>query len=283
VEGGAGIDHVVAVRAADGTAVWRASLAPVNDEQFMEIVRQDAGTGWHLGGFALAGTDGVARLLDLATGRWRTVTGWPTPPRPNGGSGAEPARDGALALAVGRTGALAVWRRFGDRMQAYAPGADRPTWTAEAAEVLGGLCDPWLCLSDESATRLVDPGTGAQVRRIGWPAVYGHHGNRLLAGAGRFDTERLGVVDLATGRTVRELDGWQVIRPVTDAWVPLLHRIGILTWEVAALRLADGRAYRLGQLARPADDPCQADQRYLACTTGDGELLLWRYHPDGGA
>lgn len=280
VRGPVGLDRVAAVRASDGTEVWRASLEPADGERLMGIVRQDAETGWHIGGFALARADGVARLLDLATGRWRTVTGWPTP-APAGGS-AEP-RDGAFALSVGQSGALAVWREFGDRMQAYAPGADHPTWSAAAAEILGGLCDPWLCLSDESSTRMVDPATGAEVRRIRWPAVYGHRGNRVLAGAGRFDAERLGVVDLATGRTVRELDGWQVIRPVTGTWVPLLHRIGILTWEVAALRLADGRAYRLGQFARAADDPCQADARYLACVTSDGELLLWRYRPDGAA
>jgi hypothetical protein len=72
-----------------------------------------------------------------------------------------------------------------------------------------------------------------------------------------------------------------VIRPVATAWVPLLHRIGNLTWEVAALRLTDGRAYRLGQFARASDDPCQATATHLACASGGSEILVWRYQDLG--
>ena len=105
--------------------------------------------------------------------------------------------------------------------------------------------------------------------------------------------ERLGVNDydvVVLDRDLPVVHGDDVCRALVDSgaetrvlMLTAAAEIGDRTWDVAALRLADGRSYRLGRFARPADDPCRADARYLACATGDGELLLWRYHPDGGS
>jgi len=82
---------------------------------------------------------------------------------------------------------------------------------------------------------------------------------------------------MSTGRQVIRVDGWQPLLTSYASRLPLLrgHVDGLV--ELGVLDVGRGRFYRIGDLRSTAGDPCLASRSYVACSTGAGELRVWRY------
>ena len=47
--------------------------------------------------------------------------------------------------------------------------------------------------------------------------------------------------------------------------------------EVGVLDVGGGRFSRVGELTSTAANPCLASRLYVACRTGSGQVVAWRY------
>jgi outer membrane protein assembly factor BamB len=166
-------------------------------------------------------------------------------------------------------------------LKAYDRRTMRLRWTALDGQFAGAVdgCGRWLCVSTPAGVVVVDPANGLVRRRMEWSAVRGGgRGDRSVAF--QLDPAASGgvaVVQMSTGRLLARVDGWQPLLTSYADRLPLVrgHLDGRL--ELGVLDVERGRFYRLGDLHTTSGDPCLASLAYVACSTGAGELRVWRY------
>jgi len=137
-------------------------------------------------------------------------------------------------------------------------------------------CDP-----GDNGTVAVDPVTGREVWHTPWPYV-GHDpdSSRLLIGSrptrdgGPGD---LGLLDPATGATVREYHNWRALQIERDV-IAIVRDTPTGVAEVAALDRTTGEAVVLGRSLTTAGE-CAARSWYVVCPHNGRELRIWRLEP----
>lgn len=291
VPDGAPEDRIVGLDANTGRERWRATTTGIDGQRGMPIADVDHGpVGW-----IRVGSDGAGERLDYRTGRWRPIDGLPEPP---GGRVAHGSDGAALygtyqgALEVGE---LTVVVNFQPDLDgsgpadpdagsaiAYGPHSPHPLWQVKVAATEPVTpCGPWVCVIDTDTTRVVDPATGADVRRIGWPRVIVGSAERFLGYdyAGSAATTQVAVFDARSGRVLGAYLGWLLVSARFMPWVPILHRGNGLRWELATLSLDTGVAYPLGTFDAAGERACQNTATHVACTIRSGETLIWRHAP----
>jgi outer membrane protein assembly factor BamB len=256
---------------------------------------------------AIVSTGGAADQLavhDLRTGRrlW-SRTGPPVPPvqldgaghlitvDPDGHAVTRAVRDGRVLAAADLGGGRPVWdsidpANYADAVLAggrlYVRGAEDGTSYLAAYDAVtltrrwrttvpgpGRLldCGPDVCVGTDrflAAWRVTDG--SFQWRGPGWGLASSRAGGRLLVAD--FQESRTAVLDAATGRDDRQVDGGVIrgdliLRPdradVGHTWV---------------LDLASGQA--LGRIAGVLPPTCDAQGDYLACPAGTDAMRVWR-------
>ncbi|GIJ52829.1 outer membrane protein assembly factor BamB family protein [Virgisporangium aurantiacum] len=236
-------------------------------------------------------TDGTADVLDLRAGTWSTITGVPPAPspweeqvQPGTAAGYQVgirAGDITLVFAVGSEpaeGAANIAQP--GTLVAYGPGAGAPRWVRLTGTWAPALpCGPWVCLADGAKSQVLDPATGAELRRVGWPHVLSGNDRRLL-GYTDADTDLdVAVFDAVTGRALSHHRGWHLVNQNYSDWTPIIHRDRGLTWTIAALSMETGTAYPLGTFEAAGERSCQSSATHVACSVRSGEIMVWRHVP----
>lgn len=251
---------------------------------------------WDRDRLASLSVDGVLTTYDLATGTRLASTrvgqatagstGSAGPGRPGGGASLQPS-----LVMLGSLVAL-VDHLAGD-LAAY----DADTLAHEWTTAVPGTdhlrrCDRLICQVSSGHVHALDPATG----REAWPPVRADPssdrvpvnlpgGGYLLLGETSVGSSSL-VVEVATGRPVRELTGWTVSRRDSrdgtgaTAPAPLLFRFdrqAHVTW-VGRLDPGSLQVAVLGPVGDTLSAWCTAGARHLVCHREDrpGRMQLWR-------
>lgn len=234
--------------------------------------------------------DGTGDVLDLRTGTWSTITGVPpSPPAPEGPIQPGTAAGYQLAIRVGDvTMVFAVGAEPAEGaanialpgvLVAYGPGADQPRWVRPTGTWAPALrCGPWVCLADGAKSVVLDPATGAELRRVGWPHVLSGSDRRLLGYTDGTDLD-VAVFDAVTGRALSHHPGWNLVNQNFSEWTPIVRRDGRLNWRIAALSMETGVAYPLGAFEAAGERSCQSTATHVACSVRSGEIMVWRHVP----
>jgi outer membrane protein assembly factor BamB len=286
-------EEIVAVDAATGRERWRSATGVTRADSGLVVF----GPQHRVTGHIRLGADGGGELLDFRTGQRRPLRGVPVPllgPSPV----TMTVPDGAVAI-LRYQGALSVGdltvifpyppdpggpapTGTGDgRAAAYGPDSPDPLWTADAKGGTSVLpCGPWLCFTDADTTRVLDPSTGAERRRVGWPHVISGSAERFLGYdyAGMVTTTQIAVFDARSGRRLASYDGWVLVSVRYGEWVPMLRRGSGLSWHLATLSLDTGIAYPLGTIDAAGERACQSTATHVGCTIRSGEVMLWRHN-----
>jgi hypothetical protein len=287
-------EEVVAVDAATGRELWRSETG---------VTRADAGLVVYGAEYRFTGRIRLdadsGELLDFRTGRWRSLRGVPASPAGRGPvNTAMP--DGGVAIlryqGAMSVGDLTVIYPYppdpggpvptgpddGARVAAYGPDSPDPLWTADAR---GGTsviaCGPWLCLTEAGTTRVLDPTTGAERGRVGWPPVASGSAERFLGYdyVGMVATAEIAVFDARSGRRLASYAGWALVSTRYAEWVPMLRRGSGLSWHLATLSLDTGIAYPLATIDAAGERACQSTATHVGCTIRSGEVMLWHHNP----
>jgi hypothetical protein len=289
-----GFDDELAGFALDtGRELWLSPRAAAGDQRALPVV----GPEYRLAGRLRVGPDATGELLDFRTGRTRTLGAVPEPP-PAPVDETAPAAVRSLrhqgVLSVGDLVVVFPYPPGPDQPPAtdrsigltagYGPDSPRPLWTVPVEGGTTALsCGPWICLSHLDKTRVLDPATGAEVRRIGWPPVISGSQRRFLGYdyAGMGATAQVAVFDAGTGRVLASHLGWMLVsvRFALADWVPMVRRAGGLSWRLATLNVDTGVAYPLGTFDAAGERACQNTATHVACTVRSGEVMVWRHAP----
>ncbi|WP_203929457.1 outer membrane protein assembly factor BamB family protein [Virgisporangium ochraceum] len=279
---------LIGIDPATGREVWHAMIPPpALGERLLEIY----GAGNRVAARARVRADGTADLLDLRTGRWRTISAVPpAPPGPE--APAQPGTaagfqvglrvgDVTMVFAVGAEPAEgASYISLPGLLVAYGPDAAEPRWTRPTTTWAPALaCGPWICLADGADTQVVDPQTGRDVRRVGWPHVLSGTDRRFLGHVNVGTNLQVAVSDAATGKVLHRHLGWDLVSQRYADWTPILHRDGGLDWRLATLNMETGVAYPLGEFQAAGQRSCQSVATHVACSVRSGEILVWRVVP----
>lgn len=144
-------------------------------------------------------------------------------------------------------------------------------------------CGPVLCLLGRGGLTVADLATGT----IGWSTTRwvagGWQAGTLLVSAARPYTEQA-VLDPRTGLRLLNLNGWSaplVAADVDRGTVLVARQLGGPEYRLEVGWLdPDGPAIRpLGSLVGAVDTSCRHNAHYLACTTVDLQVRVWRYEP----
>jgi hypothetical protein len=286
--------EVVAIDARSGREKWRENVSLSATRRTMLMYDQL----YRATGRISVANDGTGEILDYRTGRKRSISGVPEPPAPpeslqvNTPDGVVLVNRFQAALSAGDLVIVfplspqpgepsAADGEYGE-IAAYAPDSADPLWTIPAGDGWpAGTCGPWICVVESDATRVLDPATGVEVRRIGWPHVIAGSAERFLGydDAGTADTTQLTVFDARSGRALASYVGWLLLdREIAD-WVPMVRRGRGLSWELATVSMATGTAYPLGTFDAAGERACQSTLTHTACTIRSGETMIWRHTP----
>jgi hypothetical protein len=277
------ITELIGYDANTGDQRFAVDVAMTGEQRALDVFT----AGYKLAGRGRVGPDGTGELLDLTSGRWRTLTGIPSLPET-----ATPQVPGRYQVAL-RVDELTVivtvtLQDEGSsevarptEVIAYGPSSGSPMWTAKAAGSLVAVCGSWLCLADADTTRVLDRATGVELRRVDWPHVVAGSDRRFLGydTAGAVATTQVAVFDAETGRRIALYTGWDVVSVEYAEWLPLVRRSSGLTWELASLSLTTGTAYPLGTFESAGERACQTNGTHVACSVRSGEVLVWRHAP----
>jgi hypothetical protein len=283
------VRDLTAVDPATGRELWHEVIPPLAlGDRLMEVY----GTGGsRVVGRARVRADGTGDLLDLHTGQWRTISGVPpAPPAPE--SPAQPGNAAGYQIGI-RTGDVTMVFAVGAEpaegaanisepglLVAYGPRAAEPRWARNTATWAPALpCGPWVCLADGAQTQVLDPQTGDEVRRVGWPHVVAGSDRRFLGYTNAGASLEVAVFDAGTGRTVSSHVGWGLVSQLYSDWTPILRRDRGLNWRLAALSLETGIAYPLGTFEAAGERSCQSNRTHVACSVRSGEVLAWSHIP----
>ena len=290
-------DEVVAVDLATGKERWRYTAGVKKPDRRVPVI----GSFYRLVGSIRIGADGAGELLDFRTGRRRPLNGIPTPPVSSGPTSVPPPDD-TVVLLEWNQGAQFIADRIvvfpyppslGDsapagvdrgRTVVYGPDSADPRWTADTGDGTIALgCGPWLCLTDADTTRVLDPATGAERRRVGWPHVMSGSAERFLGNdyAGMAATSEVAVFDARSTRKLASYPGWLLVNIRYADWVPMLRPGTGLRWYLATLSMKTGAAYPLGSFEAAGERACQSTATHVGCTIRSGEVMLWRHTPTG--
>jgi len=284
----------VAVDARSGRQVWRENVGLSATRRAMTVYDQQ----YRITGRISVAADGTGEILDYRTGRRRTVTGVPEPPTPpeslqvNTPDGVVLVNRFQAALSAGNLLIVfplspipgepsAADGKYGE-IAAYGPDSEGPLWTIPAGDGWpAGTCGPWICLVEADATRVIDPATGAELRRIGWPHVISGSAERFLGydDAGTADTTQVTVFDARSGRPLATYVGWLLLDREFADWIPMLRRGRGLSWDLATVDMSTGVAYPLGTFDAAGERACQSTLTHTACTIRSGETMIWRHVP----
>jgi hypothetical protein len=235
--------------------------------------------------------DGTGDMLDLRTGQWSTIAGVPpAPPAPE-----FPVQPGTAAgFQIGiRSGSMTMVFAVGAEptdgavnisepglLVAYGPDASEPRWALDTATWAPALpCGPWICLADGAQTQVLDPQTGAKIRRVGWPHVLSGSDRRLLGATNGGTSVEVAVFDAASGRRLGRYVDWSLVSQRYADWTPIIRRDRGLNWRIAALSMETGVAYPLGTFEAAGERSCQSSATHVACSVRSGEIMIWRVVP----
>jgi hypothetical protein len=263
--------ELTAVSLTGGSPLWRRTMEPSETEQLIRALTDGRG-GYVVTGAGLVDAEGLGEFIDLASGVGKSLSGFPVS---WGGSDRSVARFGPVLLALG------PGKQSQSTLRAFAADTFRQVWSVEmAGSDWGNACGPWLCVPDGEGTRALDPATGAQQWRVAWNQVRADpDGRRAIAftpgGGGR--PGRTGVLDVATGRTLRTFPGWRTTLLVGDRWTPLMREVNGDHWDIAALDLTRLTTYKLGEFPTAWAGRCQVSDGYVACPILNLKIGVWRY------
>jgi hypothetical protein len=273
---------------ATGRELWRQVIPPLAlGERLLEVY----GTSNRVAARARVRADGTGDVLDLRTGQWRTIAGVPpAPPGPEFPTQAGTAAGFQVGLRVGDvTMVFAVGAEPAEGasnialpglLVAYGPESAEPRWTRTTTTWAPALpCGRWVCLADGAETQVVDPETGRDVRRVGWPHVLSGTDRRLLGYVNVGTNLQVAVSDAGTGRVLSRHIGWDLVSQRYADWTPILRRGAGLDWRIATLSMETGVAYPLGRFQAAGERSCQSVATHVACSVRSGEILVWRVVP----
>lgn len=274
---------------ATGAELWHEVIPPLAPgDRLLEVY------GYETRGLAARArvrADGTGDLLDLRTGRWSRISGVPPAPpapeyplQPGTAAGYQigiRAGDITMVFAVGTEPADGATNiSLPGLLVAYGPDTAEPRWARPTATWAPALpCGPWVCLADGAETQVVDPATGADVRRIGWPHVLSGNDRRLLGYVNAGTNLQVAVSDAGTGRVLGRHVGWDLVNQSYSDWTPIIRRGSGLSWRLAALSMETGVAYPLDDFLAAGEQACQSTATHVACSVRTGEILLWRHVP----
>ncbi|WP_157408612.1 PQQ-binding-like beta-propeller repeat protein [Actinoplanes sp. N902-109] len=230
------------------------------------------GPGDEGGRMLLVHDNRTVAVHDLVTGR--LLASGPLPPADYGPD--NPVVSGGLILLRHLTPA-------GRMVSAFDPVTLQRRWTRPAGFAFGiTSCGLLACLSGPDGVRAIDPADGSQRWfRPEWRSVQ-ERGDRLIAfGTPAATDDPLGLADPATGVIGTDLRGWRVVGGDGRAGV-LMTRAedsGRRTMVAVAAR-GDAQPRIIGDLPTGAGD-CQSVPGRLVCRSTSGDLVVWRYDPEG--
>jgi hypothetical protein len=284
----------VAIDASTGREKWRENAGLSAPRRTVIMYDQH----YRATGRISVAADGTGEILDYRTGRKRSISGIPVPPAPP-----EPlqvnTRDGVVLVnrvqaALSAGDLLIVFPlsqlpgepsaadgEYGE-IATYGPDSAGPLWTIPAGGGWpAGTCGPWICVVEADATRVLDPATGEELRRIGWPHVISGSAERFLGydDAGTADTTQVTVFDARSGRVLADYVGWLLLNREFADWIPMVRRSRGLSWDLATVNMATGIAYPLGTFDAAGERACQSTLTHTACTIRSGETMIWRHAP----
>ncbi len=275
-QGGGPGAEVTALRAADGTEVWRYHHDGTCESQVPPRVTRPERV------LAVLCLDGTLESVDLDSGRTKASI--------------------ALSETVGIAGVGfgATLAGLDDRILLSVPGPFRAVLTAYDPERLSVQwrlqldpmrysmigCGPRICVFSSGTVQGVDPASGAvawQKSPIGGGTPYGDR--YVLVAPPRLGEEWL--LDARTGDTLLTLDKWSAI----PSGEPMFLRVDPAGHQTWAAGLSAGRpvgsvpapvALRfLGPVPAADPDTCQATDRYLVCRTVKDTVQVWRLDAPG--
>jgi hypothetical protein len=126
---------------------------------------------------------------------------------------------------------------------------------------------------------VLDPATGTEVRRVGWPHVITGNNRRFIGYDSTGTATRVAVFDAATGRALSQHVGWDLVSQRYSDWTPIVHRQRGITWQLATLSTETGTAYPLGTFEAAGERSCQSTATHVACSVRSGEILVWTHVP----
>lgn len=217
--------------------------------------------------------DGEVEVRDAATGAPRHRLDWP----------------GGKPVTAERVGDVVVVSRTGSDPAAvvYPATLQRPLWSRSLSgpNPILTSCGPVLCWPDaDTGTVAFDPATGEILWRLSEQAQFLAAGSRLVQLDSGWRFQR--VIDPWTGRALGDLTGWRLAdqRVMADQGQlradvpPLVLRLNAAAQqtELGVLEPAEASVRSLGVVPYVLSE-CSVERRFLACTTTDGQLRVWRY------
>jgi outer membrane protein assembly factor BamB len=263
--------------ARSGRPVWSRDLPVAAVEAFVP----DPGGGADR--IVMLTPDGTTQVIAADTGRTLVTGRLDVPPAATWPLDGYPG-PGRPELSVAGDEVVVSYHRDNDAViTAYDLGTLTQRWrvTWAATDVHLDACGQLLCVGDQTGLRGLDPATGRERWHTrDWFAAEPFAGRLIASASGRPDS-RHAIVDPQTGQTQLDMTGWSLPIGSTDALIPLVVRRDVQTGRVWVAALdPDAPALRvLGWLTGVTDNSCQSTVAYLACSTLDVNIRVWRYRP----
>jgi outer membrane protein assembly factor BamB len=272
----AGESGLRSLDARSGRLVWSRSLPAAVVQTF--VPARDGGGADRI---VLLAPDGNTEVIAADTGRTLVAGRLDVPP-----AATEPvAAPGRPELSVAGDEAVVSYPH-GDAavIIAYDLGTLAERWrvTRPTTGIYISACGQLLCVGDQTGLTGVDPATGRdRWHTPAWFAAEPTVGG-LVASVSDRPHGRRALIDPRTGQTQLDLTGWSLPIASIDAPTSLIVGRGDgqddRVW-VGALDPAPPTLRLLGWLTAVTDDSCSNTATYLACSTPDLHVRVWRYHP----
>ncbi|HEU4424808.1 MAG TPA: PQQ-binding-like beta-propeller repeat protein [Pilimelia sp.] len=271
-------DVILVVDPRTGGAIW--SYRPPPGAHVLPV---QASGGDEATRMVTALVSGRVEVRDLATGRLIAAATLREPVAPAADGAAEPwlSADEDLILATGSADPGAVTAYGLERLDRRWTARWTGRWEGTGARVyvVGSACGDLLCLGiGDGDVQAVERETGRVLWHADW--LWAAPSGRLLlasSGRGSAETQRLVLLDPATGRTRHEVGRWGLAgRAAGDGWLVVRHDLRTARAWFGLLDPATADVRLLGMVTDVAGD-CQAGRHSVVCRRLDMSLGIWRY------